>query len=709
MADYHQIVEQIRTALHSGDPGHNGRLAGLASAYADACTEAAQRLGRCHRLLQQGLRSEAIQLAESEPKLLDTLAVLDFPERPEWDDVVQMRNLTPAPRIPLEPARLLNEAYADEDPLQELLRRHRRLALQRAPLKLRIAVLRQLAAQDPGSPIWAEDLRTFEQARMLEIQDEAAEAIRRHDAERDPPAGLRARAVGLDRDAAEAAGPVAAQGRLADQWRARPHGAGGRRGPARRGDPRPRPDPRPPGPPRVVATGVRRRAAARRPDRRSGPAGPRLARRAGPPGPREPRARGRPRRPGPRPRLSGLDRAGRARAAGPRRPGSRRRPPRRAPPALHLPPPRRRGGADAPQADHLGRFRRGRDPGRHADLPRRPVPGPRPPGRSGRHRDRRHARARRARPRRHRGQEPRGVRPGPPQVSRAGRGPPARGDRPGEGVGTSGEVRPGDARGPGGAPLGQASRRTRDRPLARAARDREDGARQPGPDPRRRAPGRGGPPREGAHPAPRRGRQGRRPARTTAQDPRPGSAGQLGPAGIDRRFPAGADGNGVGRGDHRRGRAGPGAQPLRAARRRPSPGWTSATSRPGWRTRSPRPWPIRPTAGPSPTRPRWPRPSRPTSRRSPTRPARGPSRPRCTTSRSGTRSASGTISRPAGGRAARQSPRRRPPSAPSNAGNSPSSIPRRPISSARRPTGTPWRRCRTAPSRARVRSASSRS
>ena len=57
MADYHQIVEQIRVALHAGDPGHNGRLAGLASAYADACAEAAQRLGRCHRLLQQGLRS----------------------------------------------------------------------------------------------------------------------------------------------------------------------------------------------------------------------------------------------------------------------------------------------------------------------------------------------------------------------------------------------------------------------------------------------------------------------------------------------------------------------------------------------------------------------------------------------------------------------------------------------------------------------------
>ncbi|MGP0064094.1 MAG: hypothetical protein ACLQGP_10915 [Isosphaeraceae bacterium] len=181
--DQYQLIDQIRAALHSGDHGSNGRLAGLASAYASACQEATQRLGRCHRLLQQGLRSEAIQLAESEPKLLDTLAALDFPERAEWDNLVQMHDLPVAPRLPIEPARLLNEAYAEEDPLQDLLRRHRRLALQRAPLRLRIGVLSQLAAQDPGNPVWADDLRAFEAVRLLQIQEEASQAGRHHDSE----------------------------------------------------------------------------------------------------------------------------------------------------------------------------------------------------------------------------------------------------------------------------------------------------------------------------------------------------------------------------------------------------------------------------------------------------------------------------------------------------------------------------------------------
>ena len=183
MTDHHQIIDQIRSVLHAGEHGRNGRLDGLASAYAAACNEATQRLGRCHRLLRQGLRSEAIQLAESTPNLLDLIATLDFPERAEWDELVQIHDLTPAPKLPIEPARLLNEAYAEEDPLQDLLRRHRRLALQRAPLRSRIGVLRQLATQDPGNAIWPDDLRTFEEVRLLQIQEEATELLRHHDAE----------------------------------------------------------------------------------------------------------------------------------------------------------------------------------------------------------------------------------------------------------------------------------------------------------------------------------------------------------------------------------------------------------------------------------------------------------------------------------------------------------------------------------------------
>ena len=94
---------------------------------------------KCQRLLQQGLRSEAIQLAEVQPRLLDAVASLDFPERGAWDELVQMYGLPEAGEVPGRGAAFLNEAYAEEDPLQDLLRTHRRLALRGDPSRRGLA------------------------------------------------------------------------------------------------------------------------------------------------------------------------------------------------------------------------------------------------------------------------------------------------------------------------------------------------------------------------------------------------------------------------------------------------------------------------------------------------------------------------------------------------------------------------------------------
>ena len=107
--------------------------------------------------------------------------MLDFRERAEWDDLVGIYGLAAAPKLMVEAAGFLNEAYAQEEPLQDLLVKHRRLAMQRAPLRMRIGVMRQLAAQDANNLVWGDDLRTFEKARFRQIQVEAAEAVRLHD------------------------------------------------------------------------------------------------------------------------------------------------------------------------------------------------------------------------------------------------------------------------------------------------------------------------------------------------------------------------------------------------------------------------------------------------------------------------------------------------------------------------------------------------
>jgi hypothetical protein len=181
MPDYHQIIDQIRGAVQSSDQTRNERLETLAAGYAEACAEVNQRLGRCQWLLQQGLRSEAIQLAEAQPRLLDAVSMLDFPERAEWDEVVGIYAMASAPRILVEAARFLNEAYAEEEPLLDLLTTHRRLSMQRSPLRSRIGVMRKLVAQDSNNMIWVDDLRIYEKARFRQIQAEAAEAVRLND------------------------------------------------------------------------------------------------------------------------------------------------------------------------------------------------------------------------------------------------------------------------------------------------------------------------------------------------------------------------------------------------------------------------------------------------------------------------------------------------------------------------------------------------
>lgn len=184
MNSANEVVDEIRAFLQSNDQTFRNELRDLASTFAEACTEVNQRLQKCNRLLQQGLRSEAIHLAEAEPKLLDVLAVLDFPERAGWDEIVQLYQLSAAPALGTTIAEYLNEAYAQENPLQDLLRSHRRLALARGPLRPRIEVMRKIAAVDWNNPIWIEDIRTFEKVRRDQIKNEAIAATNGRDLSR---------------------------------------------------------------------------------------------------------------------------------------------------------------------------------------------------------------------------------------------------------------------------------------------------------------------------------------------------------------------------------------------------------------------------------------------------------------------------------------------------------------------------------------------
>src|SRR5690348_10306034 len=177
MAEYHEYVDEIRAALQAGLLPDDGTLRVLADGYAGACAEANERLTSCTRLLHLGRRAEAIHQAEMEPDLVSMLTTLDFPERPDWDALTEQRGLTRAQALKLDEAGELNAAYAQLDPLRDLLRRYRRLALMQAPLSKRLEVLRTIADRDPNTPIWREDVREHEKVRLQQVRVEAGRAV----------------------------------------------------------------------------------------------------------------------------------------------------------------------------------------------------------------------------------------------------------------------------------------------------------------------------------------------------------------------------------------------------------------------------------------------------------------------------------------------------------------------------------------------------
>ncbi len=178
MADYQQIVDEIRYALQSENCELTGELDNAAKEYSQACREVNQRLRKIGTYLDGGLRSEAIQLAEGPPNIEELVNILNFPEQEEWADVVAIYDLPRNEPLMLKVVEQLNEAQVVELPLQNLMSRHRLLALHRAPLKMRLSVLRELLIADTESPTWEEDVRELEKARFQEIANDTRTAQR---------------------------------------------------------------------------------------------------------------------------------------------------------------------------------------------------------------------------------------------------------------------------------------------------------------------------------------------------------------------------------------------------------------------------------------------------------------------------------------------------------------------------------------------------
>lgn len=174
-------LEEIREAVNSPETADPDLLGEAAIAYGDACRDANVRLREVDGLLKRGLRAEAIQVAEREPNLVDVVGELDFPLLEEWQGMLAQWGMQLPPQLQMDIGARLNAAYAEQMPLESLFRRHRMLALARAPLPARLNVLRQIRKQDSDNPAWPTDIEQYERHRVKELSTEIPAAGRRGD------------------------------------------------------------------------------------------------------------------------------------------------------------------------------------------------------------------------------------------------------------------------------------------------------------------------------------------------------------------------------------------------------------------------------------------------------------------------------------------------------------------------------------------------
>lgn len=178
MADYEEIPEAIRSFLATEGHPWSEDLGDVASSYAALCREANQRLRRCADYLRRGMRSEAVHLAECQPKLLPLVDALKLPDFAAWARACVANGLAPPPELLTDNLPQLEAAGEIEERLRPLEDRYRLLSLAKAPLRDRMEVLFPLHEKDPGNPVWVENLRTLGTARFKEVRGEAQVAYK---------------------------------------------------------------------------------------------------------------------------------------------------------------------------------------------------------------------------------------------------------------------------------------------------------------------------------------------------------------------------------------------------------------------------------------------------------------------------------------------------------------------------------------------------
>jgi hypothetical protein len=177
-----KLVKEIRQTLAGS--GATVPAESLAADYANLAREANQRLESCAAMIEKGSEYQALQLAETEPPLLDVLAALSFAEAPEWVDLCQNEKLPVPPKFDSQAVQALDALYAKGIGASHPLYKEYRAAVTSRDDVKALHIIRSIARLNPADANATAELARWEKKFYQ---------IKRQD--------LRAALAGGDRDA----------------------------------------------------------------------------------------------------------------------------------------------------------------------------------------------------------------------------------------------------------------------------------------------------------------------------------------------------------------------------------------------------------------------------------------------------------------------------------------------------------------------------
>jgi hypothetical protein len=160
MIEIAKLCKQIRTVLSGENPGAADEA--LAAHYGRLCHEACRRLEACAAMLEKGSDYQALQLAETEPVLLDLIAALSFEESQEWREYCKANELVVPEAFDSKAVQALDRLYSKGiSPNHPLYKEYRGAVTSRDDVKA-LRIMRSIVRLNPADANAKSELKRLE-------------------------------------------------------------------------------------------------------------------------------------------------------------------------------------------------------------------------------------------------------------------------------------------------------------------------------------------------------------------------------------------------------------------------------------------------------------------------------------------------------------------------------------------------------------------